>query len=268
MSEPNAAPGGNALQFDRAELGDAPHDGVTCGICKRTVSDEYFQVNGAVACGACKDALVARRSGGSRIARLLGAGGLGLLAAIAGAAIWIVIVRVTRYEIGLVAIGVGLLVGAAVRRGSGGRGGWAYQTIAVVLTYSAMVAYYVPYVIDGLRQGAETHATERVGPAPAPAPAPAAPSEAAHLADAAGSAAPAAPEPAVSFVGIVLALAVVVGIAFAAPFLAGAQNIIGILIILFALYEAWKLNRRQELTVTGPFQVASNDAASAPAATA
>ena len=127
-------------------------------------------MNGAIACPACKDRVLAARDGGSRVGRLLAAGGLGLLAAIAGATVWIVIVRVTHYEIGLVAIGVGLLVGAAVRRGSGGRGGWGYQTLAVVLTYSAMVAYYVPYVLEGLRKGAsEAHATSEPGGATAPA---------------------------------------------------------------------------------------------------
>ena len=45
------------------------------------------------------------------------------------------------------------------------------------------------------------------------------------------------------------------GIAFASPFLSGASNIIGILIIGIALYEAWKLNKR--VPVTGPFQFAS-----------
>ncbi|HEX9308558.1 MAG TPA: hypothetical protein VF894_13770 [Anaeromyxobacter sp.] len=235
-------------------------------------------MNGAIACPACKDRVLAARDGGSRVGRLLAAGGLGLLAAIAGATVWIVIVRVTHYEIGLVAIGVGLLVGAAVRRGSGGRGGWGYQTLAVVLTYSAMVAYYVPYVLEGLRKGAsEAHATSEPGGATAPAhamlepggataPAHAAPPEAgAGAAGTGGSATAEESSPKVSFLGIVIALAFVVGIAFAAPFLAGAENIIGILILLFALYEAWKLNKRQVFAVTGPFQVAP---ASRPAASA
>ncbi len=201
-------------------------------------------MNGAIACPACKDRVLAARDGGSRVGRLLAAGGLGLLAAIAGATVWIVIVRVTHYEIGLVAIGVGLLVGAAVRRGSGGRGGWGYQTLAVVLTYSAMVAYYVPYVLEGLRKGAsEAHATSEPGGATAPAHA---------MLEPGGATAPAHAAPPEAGAG-------------AAPFLAGAENIIGILILLFALYEAWKLNKRQVFAVTGPFQVAP---ASRPAASA
>jgi hypothetical protein len=49
---------------------------------------------------------------------------------------------------------------------------------------------------------------------------------------------------------------VVIGIAAAAPVLAGAQNIIGILIIGFALWEAWKLNRGVKLVFSGPFAMA------------
>ena len=54
--------------------------------------------------------------------------------------------------------------------------------------------------------------------------------------------------------GLVAAIAIGV-LALAYPFLAGIQNVIGILIIGFALYEAWKLNKRVPLAVSGPFRV-------------
>jgi hypothetical protein len=41
--------------------------------------------------------------------------------------------------------------------------------------------------------------------------------------------------------------------AFQAPFLGGANNLIGLLIIAIGLYEAWKLNRR--IPISGPFRV-------------
>ena len=66
----------------------------------------------------------------------------------------------------------------------------------------------------------------------------------------------------VLFVGLpVLTAELVIGaigifvIAAALPFLAGFENIIGLLIIGFALWEAWKINRKVELAVVGPFQV-------------
>lgn len=45
-------------------------------------------------------------------------------------------------------------------------------------------------------------------------------------------------------------------LALAVPFLRGAGGIIGLLIIGFALWEAWQLNRKQQLTFNGPFRVA------------
>ena len=46
-------------------------------------------------------------------------------------------------------------------------------------------------------------------------------------------------------------------LACAAPFLAGVQNVIGIVIIGIGLYEAWKLNRRVPFEITGPHPVAT-----------
>ena len=47
--------------------------------------------------------------------------------------------------------------------------------------------------------------------------------------------------------------AILFGLAFAAPFFGGTQNIMGIVIIGIALYEAWKINRR--MTLAGPYLV-------------
>ena len=43
----------------------------------------------------------------------------------------------------------------------------------------------------------------------------------------------------------------------ALPFLAGFENIIGIIIIGIGLWEAWKLNPRMQLEITGPYRVAA-----------
>jgi hypothetical protein len=57
------------------------------------------------------------------------------------------------------------------------------------------------------------------------------------------------------------ALAALLLIVCAAPFLAGLQNVIGIVIIGIGMYEAWKLNRRLPLVITGPHALASSGAA-------
>jgi hypothetical protein len=235
-------------------------------------------VNGFQCCGACKDSAVAATSGGVPVLRFLKAGLYGFLAAVAGATLWITIVKVTNYEIGLVAIVVGVMVGKAVRAGAENRGGWVYQAMAIGLTYSAMVAYNVPLVINEFRTraAAQAAAAQPVQMAaaegtsvivPASVNAPATESAAPSI-----QGSPAEPEREVE-VGpaeVALGIAFILAIAFAAPFLAGFENIIGILILGFALYEAWKINRRAELHVSGPYKLspvtAGADASPAPSA--
>ena len=45
-------------------------------------------------------------------------------------------------------------------------------------------------------------------------------------------------------------------IACTLPFLAGARNILGLIIIGIALFQAWKINRRVPLEITGPYKIA------------
>ena len=45
-------------------------------------------------------------------------------------------------------------------------------------------------------------------------------------------------------------------IPFLTPFVATGQGLIGLLILAFALYEAWRQNRRPLMAFAGPFQVA------------
>ena len=49
--------------------------------------------------------------------------------------------------------------------------------------------------------------------------------------------------------------AVTIAFVLASPFLAGIQNVIGLLIIGFALYEAWRVNAYTPFLVEGPFQL-------------
>jgi hypothetical protein len=45
----------------------------------------------------------------------------------------------------------------------------------------------------------------------------------------------------------------------------GLSNIIGLLIIAFALWEAWKINRKQAVQFTGPHAIAAAPSAPTPA---
>ncbi|HEX2223383.1 MAG TPA: hypothetical protein VHN15_04160, partial [Thermoanaerobaculia bacterium] len=66
----------------------------------------------------------------------------------------------TGYEVGLISILVGFLVGAGVKKGSGGYGGWKYQTLAVALTYVAICCTYIPMIYTGMKDEAAKAALE------------------------------------------------------------------------------------------------------------
>jgi hypothetical protein len=171
-----APPGGSGaddLQFDRVEPGApagvgepidatsgapaAPPPGVTvCAACGEPITDVYFEARGKVVCPRCRDAVLAQQSSGIAFVRALKALVLGVVGGAVGAAIWAGIRHASdQGEYGIVAIGVGLLVGGAVKFGSGGRGGRGYQILAVVLTYVAICANYVPdLVATAMKHGA------------------------------------------------------------------------------------------------------------------
>lgn len=104
-----------------------------------------------------------------------------------------------------------------------GRGGWRYQALAMLLTCVAMAGICTPPIARAARAGAAQAVVTESSTDPAP------PS---------GSAA-------------------IVASAIAAPFVAGFQNIIGVIIIGIGLYEAWKLNTRTTMTITGPRALAA-----------
>jgi hypothetical protein len=59
---------------------------------------------------------------------------------------------------------------------------------------------------------------------------------------------------------VVLGVGALVLLAAIVPIAAGFSNIIGLLIIGIAVFEAWKLNRRLRLTIAGPYRVGAGPA--------
>jgi hypothetical protein len=57
-------------------------------------------------------------------------------------------------------------------------------------------------------------------------------------------------------------IAFILALLYLAPILSGFDNVIGILIIGFALWEAWRLNQRSHIEIKGPFRVKGSQAAS------
>lgn len=266
-SEPAKAaePGKSELQFDRAEpiatvaavaAPEAP--GLVCLRCRTPLPDQFWEVNGHATCAPCRTALIDQFTGPiawktwGRV--LLYGGGAALL----GTLVYFAVLKLTGYEFGLIAIGVGLLVGTAVRRAAGFRGGWRLQAAAMALTYASIVSSYMPSVYKSMvsnheKKESAAKPTSTVA-APAPSAAPAAASNAPAPSETAPAAAPAPKGLLGSFGVLCLAVLFLFGVAAIAPIWAGFQNILGWVIIGFALYEAWKLNRRVTLVVRGPLR--------------
>ena len=238
------------LQFDTAQpIAGAPAAApMVCTNCKQAVSTEYYEAGGQVICANCRTVIGAALAVAAGKERFILATVYGGAAALVGALIWWGVRAATGYEIGLVAVAVGLLVGFAVRAGSQGRGGRRFQVLAVALTYLSITLNYVPLVIKGLGEQAAKKDAQSAAAADGADPS-AAPS---------GDGKPATPaqtKAAPTVWSLIVFVGLVVGIAAAAPFLAGSSNVIGILIIGFALWEAWKVNRGVKLAINGPFRI-------------
>jgi hypothetical protein len=223
-------------QFDRAELENLPA-GALCAECRIPLSGYYYDANGATVCERCKCNIEMRFTAGSSGGRVVRALGAGLGAAFVGSLVYFLVSAVTGYEFGLIAIAVGWGVGMAVRWGSNGRGGKGYQVLAVALTYLAIVSTYIPPIVQEILK---PEAVEAVN------------ASAVHA-----DLVVAEPEEPATIRDLFLGSFFLIGLAAAAPFLAGVENIIGLVIIGIGLWEAWKLNRLQELKVTGPHTIAS-----------
>lgn len=130
------------MQFDRAESMTP-----SCAACRQPLAGQYYTLHGQTICEACRAAMAQEIAGASGAGRFAMAFFLGALAAAAGAGIYFAVLARWNIDFGLVAILVGYMVGATVRKCSQGRGGWAYQLLAVFLTYSAVAAAYTGYAI-------------------------------------------------------------------------------------------------------------------------
>lgn len=302
------------LQFDNAEYEQPPGSGATCIACKQPIIGEYFETHGRPLCPICKAAIDRELRGGLGIVRFFRAFFGGLVGAIVGAGIYFAVAKLTGYELGLIAIVVGLVVGVGVRWGCGGRGGWLYQAMAMVLTYFAIIATHVPKELEYKRAYAnyvnhkivETYkdvAKVKVGDNKLELNGKTIErsewqNELARLKQSDGAvwyyrrdrfttkAPPIAVEfgedsdkagiptayfsdedfqnesemlPSLSSLPREVATVIVIEAyinAMLDPFFNIKDNIIRLVIIGIALYEAWKINKRRQLTITGPYRLA------------
>jgi hypothetical protein len=170
----------------------------------------------------------------------LQAAAFGIGAGIAGAIVYYAVIALTKLEIGIVAILIGYMVGAAVRKGAGG-GGRRFQILAIALTYGAVALAYTPIVvkaaIDANKKTARVSSAAAGTQEAAPAPAVAIPS--------AGAAA----------LGLVLLLAMIAALPVLTVIGSMPSGLISAAIIFFGMKQAWKMTAKPALVITGPYRV-------------
>jgi hypothetical protein len=242
-SDPNPPPpGSGGLQFDRAES-SRPKGEAACAACKKALVDQFYVAGAAKICSVCREALQKVLTGGSASGRVLKAALLGLLAALVGGGLWALVIYATNYMIAFVAIGLGYLVGIAVRKGSGGRGGRGYQVLGLSLAYFGVATAYMGLVVADMGKSKSPRTVERTAEKP-------------------GSKAPEKlPEPKGSGEvkpapgGCLGAFGMLALLYAGMPILVGKEDPFTFLFLGFAMWEAWKLNAGLKIRVTGPFRL-------------
>jgi hypothetical protein len=247
MSDSSGGAASAGLQFDSVVRsgGDAhgAKSSAACAACHRPIDDEYYDVNGVTACAACRAAVLSLAETPTGAGPLIKAGLFGLGAAILGAVIYYAVIALANIEIGIVAILIGYLVGLAIKKATGSRGGRRFQILAVVLVYFSVAMAYTPLVFKGAAE-ASARQTQAAGTATA--------SQATDVAkrDDAGDAGRGS---------VALALVMLFGLMAALPVMvmlgSMPSGLISAAIIFFGMQRAWAMTAAPSITVSGPYRV-------------
>lgn len=235
----------DAIDFERADMPAETSEAPSCRICGATIGASYYEIGGRISCPGCNTRLSAELTNAFSTKTFLRALGYGGGAALGGSIVWYYFGKLTGYELAIIAIGIGIFVGLAIKKATGGIGGKRYQALAMFLTYSAIVWTNVPHILDELAKQPPPAAVQNAsqGDAPVQGVAPVAPPP--------PSTKEVLPPPTLG--QFLFAWLFLFAIAYAAPFLAGFKNAIGLLIIAIGLYEAWKYTKGTPIPIAGPF---------------
>jgi hypothetical protein len=236
----------NLPSFDKAQyaLAATPNPD-QCTLCKQPIASSYYRIDGDMVCESCavqaKPNLPADSHAAFTRAIVFGIG-----AAIVGMIAYALFEILTGIIIGYLAIGVGYLVGKAMKRGSNNRGGRRYQVAAALLTYASVSLAAVPVAIHSYKDpkpahtaSAPSNATSNQYPFP-------------------GETTP-RPEPAAQHISVGMALLTLAGIGLASPFLEladGFGGIIGLFILFLGIRAAWSLTAGVDASaaeISGPY---------------
>ena len=143
---PDLAP----IEFDDPRT-EGPAKGTSCSGCSVDIRAIYYEAAGKVICPKCRNELESQLSPEGGCAGRFGkALGFGLLAAVAGTVLYLIIAAATGMVFGIVALLIGWMVGKAVFIGSGRRGGRRYQLLATVLLLLASIPILLSATIIGV----------------------------------------------------------------------------------------------------------------------
>jgi hypothetical protein len=173
------------------------------------------------------------------------------------AALYYAVIAITDFEIGIVAIAIGYMVGYAIRRATHARGGRRFQVLAMALTYAAVALAYAPLVLSAEFEDEKSAATAAAARAT-----PSADAEVVVSTKARGSENVRADNEnaeAQSTTGVVRALVLLIGFIAALPVLSVVSSfpggLISAAIIAFGMQQAWRMTGQPAVTVHGPYRI-------------
>lgn len=134
-------------------------------MCNAVLEESFYQIQGVDVCGNCAAARRAGQELPDSRKKFLRALAYGSGAAFLGWAGWSAVEIITGFQIGLLAIAVGWMVGTAIRKGTAGHTSRKYQIMAVILTYLAISMSFLPILIaDQIKKGNPTAKQKKADP--------------------------------------------------------------------------------------------------------
>jgi hypothetical protein len=261
MTEQTRPDGSSPLQFDHVVDSASSSSGgaaATCVNCGAAIVTDYYEVNGSVVCETCRTKIEELTETPRGIGPLVRAAAYGLGAGIVGALIYYGVIAFLHLEIGIVAILIGYMVGFAVRKGTGGRGGRRFQLLAVVLTYMSIALAYTPVVFGAVarQQATDSGSKTQVNAGTRPA-TPAAGRGAQTPVEASEKEASTITNPVLAggFLLLFVASLPVLIVFGSLP-----SSLISAAIIFFGMSQAWRMTGAPSVQIYGPYRVGSGSA--------
>ena len=267
----------DSLHFEKAQYKGDSLSPDECAYCHHGITAEYYRVAGHLSCPVCAaraQSLVPPNSHKVFMRSL----SYGAAAAIVGCVAYALFVILSGWTLGWVAIGVGYLVGWAMKRGAGEHGGRRFQVSAALLTYAAVAVAFVPVELHeisrhrAVQQDMAQQAASRTAPENSASKAFPYPADhgTAQSADGAGNGpvtnqasenqpanAKTPPAKAPSFGRFLLTISMLLGLGLISPFLMFSVSFGGGLLNLFIVFlgvqMAWRLMARPAMEVEGPY---------------